>query len=162
LINGLHAAGQDDRAIAEGEKLLATGPSRWNVYLALGRIYAFRGQLPEALAAAGKAYELASWNVRVMALWAGVLFQSGDRDRSAEIVAKMRASSADAYGTPMALAVFHAMCGETDAAADWFERAIAQRDPSVVGYLRTPVMQILRSSPRWPAIAKQMNLPDAV
>ncbi len=59
----------------------------------------------------------------------------------------------------MALAVFHAMCGDTDAAADWFEKAIEQRDPSVVGYLRTPLMKQLQSSPRWPALAKQMNLP---
>jgi hypothetical protein len=60
----------------------------------------------------------------------------------------------------MALAVFHAMGGGTDAAADWFEKAIDQRDPAVVGYLRTPLMKILRSSPRWPALAKQMNLPE--
>jgi serine/threonine-protein kinase len=161
LINGLHAAGEDDRAIAEAHKVLALGKGRWNVYLAMARIYSFRGQLPEALAAAEKAYELASWNVRVMALLAGVLMQSGDRVRAAEIVSKLRGESDEAYGTPMALSVFHAMCGETEAAADWIERAIAQRDPSVVGYLRTPVMKILRSSARWPVLAKQMNLPDA-
>ena len=61
---------------------------------------------------------------------------------------------------PMALAVFHALCGDADQAADWFEKAIEQRDPAVVGYLRTPLMRILRSSPRWPALAKQMNLPE--
>jgi serine/threonine-protein kinase len=162
LINGLHAAGQDDRAIAEADRVLTIDKNRWNVYLVLGRIYAFRGQIAEALAAAEKAYQLASWNVRVTALFAGVLMQSGDRSRAEELVEKLRAESGDAYGTPMALAVFHAMCGETDAAADWFERAIGQRDPSVIGYLRTPLMKILQSSSRWPALAKQMNLPDGV
>jgi serine/threonine-protein kinase len=159
LINGLHAAGLDDRAIAEAGKVLTIDKSRWNIYLALGRIYAFRGQLAEALANAKKAYQMASWNVRVMALFAGVLIQSGDHSRAAGLVEKLKAESGDAYGTPMALAVFHAMCGETDAAADWFERAIEQRDPAVVGYLRTPLMKILQSSPRWPVLAKQMNLP---
>jgi Tfp pilus assembly protein PilF len=159
-INGLHAAGRDDRAIAEANKILAADKSRWSVYMALGRIYAFRGQFAEALAAAEKAYELASWNFRVTALFAGILIQAGDRGRAAELVAKLKAGSVDAYGTPMALAVFHAMCGEPDAAADWFEKAIEQRDPAVVGYLRTPLMKILRSSPRWPALAKQMNLPE--
>ena len=140
--------------------MLVAGESRWNVYLALGRIYSFRGQLAEALAAAEKAYELAAWNVRVTALFAGILIQSGDHSRAKELVAKLRAQSGDKYGTPMALAVFHAICGEPDAAADWFEKAIGQRDPAVVGYLRTPVMKILQSSPRWPALAKQMNLPE--
>ncbi|HWZ30507.1 MAG TPA: protein kinase [Bryobacteraceae bacterium] len=160
LINALHAAGQDDRALTEADKALAMDKNRWNVYLALGRIHAFRGRLAEALVAAEKAYQLAAWNVRVIAIFAGVLFQSGNRSRAIELVEKLKAESGGAYGTPMALAVFHAMCGETDAAAGWFEKAIEQRDPSVVGYLRTPLMKILRSSPQWPALAKQMNLPE--
>ncbi len=159
LINGLHTAGRDDRAIAEAEKILKIDENRWNVYLALGRIYAHRGQFAEALTAAEKAYQLASWNSRVTALFGGVLMLSGDHRRAKEVVEKL-AESGDAYGTPMALAVYHAMCGETEAAADCFQKAIEQRDPSVIGYLRTPVMKILQSSPRWPALAKQMNLPE--
>jgi tetratricopeptide (TPR) repeat protein len=160
LINALHAAGLDDRAIAMGEQALAVDKSRWNVYLALARVHSFRGRLAEALEAAEKAYQLASWNVRVMAAFAAVLIQSGDRPRAAEIVAKLEAQSG-VYGTPMALAVFHAMCGEADPAADWFEKAIEQRDPSAIGYLRTPLMKIVQTSPRWPALAMRMNLPEA-
>jgi TolB-like protein/Tfp pilus assembly protein PilF len=159
-INGLHAAGQDDRAIAAADKILETDKTRFSVYLALARIYSFRGQFAEALAAVEKAYQLASWNVRATALFAGILIQSGEHARAQELVAKLKAESSDAYGTPMALAVFHAMCGEIDAAADSFEKAIEQRDPAVVGYLRTPLMKVLRSSARWPALAKLMNLPD--
>jgi Flp pilus assembly protein TadD len=149
----------DDRAIAEANKVLAVDKSRWSAYMALGRIYSFRGQVAEALAATEKAYELASWNVRVAALHAGVLFQSGDRARATELMEKLRSDAGQVYGAPMALAIFHAMCGEAGPAADWFEKAIEQRDPAVVGYLRTPLMRILRSSPRWPALAKLMNLP---
>jgi tetratricopeptide (TPR) repeat protein len=160
LINGLHAAGRNDRAIAEAEATLSTDKSRWNVHLALARIYSDRGQHPEALAAAEKAYQLASWNARVVATFAGIVVQSGDRARGQELIEKLRADLGDAYAIPMALAVFHAMSGETDAAADWFEKAIEQRDPSVVGYLRTPLMKILQASARWPVLAKQMNLPE--
>jgi tetratricopeptide (TPR) repeat protein len=159
LINGLHAAGLDNRAIEEAHKILEIDKNRWNVHLALGRIYAFRGNLTEALAAAEKAYQLASWNVRVIAIFAAVLIRSGDHARAGALAEKLNAAAGDVYGTPMALAVFHAMCGETDAAADWFAKAIEQRDPAVVGYLRTPLMKALQSSPRWPALAKLMNLP---
>ena len=130
----------DDRAIVEAEKVLAVDKNRWSVHLALGRIYSSRGQFPEALAAAEKAYQLASWNARVTALYAGVLFQSGDHSRARELIEKLTAESGEVYGVPMALAVFHAMCGDADASADWFEKAIEQRDPAVVGYLRTPLM----------------------
>ncbi len=159
LINGLHDAGLDDRAIALSEKALETDKSRWSVYLALARIHAFRGDLAAALDAAERAYRLASWNVRVIAILAAVLIQSGERVRADALVEKLNAS-ANAYGTPMALAVFHAMCGETDAAADWIEKAIEQRDPSVIGYLRTPLMKVVQSSARWPALATRMNLPE--
>jgi len=160
LINGLHAARMDDRAIAQSEKALETDKTRWSVYLALARIHSHRGDLAAALDAAEKAYGMASWNVRVIAILAAVLIQSGDRARADALVEKLKSASGNAYGTPMALAVFHAMCGETDAAADWFEKAIEQRDPAAVGYLRTPLMKALQSSARWPALAKQMNLPE--
>jgi TolB-like protein/Tfp pilus assembly protein PilF len=162
LISGLHAAGLDDRAIAVARKALAADKNRWNVYLALARIYAHRGELAEALDAAEQAYRLASWNSRVTAALAAVLNRSGNSERAESFLEKLRASSGNAYGTPMALAVFHAMCAEPDEAADWFAKAIEQRDPAVVGYLRAPLLKILRLSPRWPELAKLMNLPVTV
>jgi TolB-like protein/Tfp pilus assembly protein PilF len=162
LINGLHAAGLDERAIVLSRQALETDPSRFSAHMALARVYSFRGQFAEALASAEKAYQLASWNVRVIALFAGILIQSGEHSRAQALVERLRAESGDGYGTPMALTVFYSICGEFDAAADWFEKAIEQRDPAVVGYLRTPLMKGLQSSPRWSALAKQMNLPEWV
>jgi len=49
------------------------------------------------------------------------------------------------------------LCGEIDQAADWLERCIEQRDglaPSNRWYFEAC------SSPRWPALAKMMNLPE--
>jgi len=162
LINGLHAAGLDDRAIAEAHKFLATEKTRWNVHLALARIYAYRGQTAEALEAAEEAYRLAPWNLRVIALLAAVLRQAGDGERADPLIERLKSAAGNVYGAAMALAVFHLMSGEADAAAGWFERAIDERDPAVVGYLRTPLLKPLRSSPRWPALARLMNLPVTV
>lgn len=160
LINGLHTAGLDNRAISEANKVLEFDKNKWNVHLVLARIFAFRGQLSEALTAAEKAYQLASWNSRVIAVLAAVLMQSGASARATELIEKMRTRAADTYGTPMALAVFHAMCGEGDEAAEWFGKAVKQRDPAVIGYLRTPLMKTVQASPRWPALAAELNLPE--
>jgi hypothetical protein len=46
-------------------------------------------------------------------------------------------------------------------AADWTEKAIEQRDAALTSYLQLPPLKELRRSPRWPALAKMMNLPDA-
>ena len=162
LINALHAAGLDSRAIREANKVLESDQNRWSAHIALARLYAFRRDYVAALAAAEKAYQLASWNSRVTAVLAAVLIRSGDRQRGCALIEKMQTQAGEKYGTPLSLAVFHAMCGETEAAADWFEKAVEQRDPAVIGYLRTPLMHELQSSARWPAIAKALNLSETV
>jgi len=42
---------------------------------------------------------------------------------------------------------------------DWFEKMIDQRDNIAVFMPRLPYAKALRASPRWPALAKRMNLP---
>jgi hypothetical protein len=51
------------------------------------------------------------------------------------------------------------LCSEIDAAADWYEKAIQERDPFVVVFARISYGKVLRESPRWPKLAKMMNLP---
>ncbi len=160
LINGLHAAGMDDRAIREANIVLAEDPAKWNVHLALARIYASREMLSEGLAAAARAYEVASWNTKVAAAYAALLTLTGDSERAAEVLEPIR-SVPDAYGSAMAMTIYYAMSGDVEQAADWFEKAIGERDPTVIGYLRVPLMKGLLASARWPALAQKLNLPQA-
>jgi hypothetical protein len=54
--------------------------------------------------------------------------------------------------------VYHILCGEIDAGADWTEKAIAERDPGIMFYLRFTFFRPLRASPRWASIAGMLNL----
>jgi len=65
------------------------------------------------------------------------------------------------YGAAMGLAMFHTRCGDLELAADWFEKAIEERDPTAAVYLQSATGQPLRASPRWPKLAALMNLPEA-
>ncbi len=56
--------------------------------------------------------------------------------------------------------LYHVLCLEMDAAADWYERRIEQREPFAVIFADGPICRPLRESPRWPKLAKMMNLPD--
>jgi hypothetical protein len=67
--------------------------------------------------------------------------------------------SGETVGDARAHAVFHLLCGELDAGADWVEKAIEQGDPSMMYYLRFVVCKKLRASHRWPKIGKMINLP---
>ena len=123
----------------------------------LGWIHASRGRIAEALAAAERAYSLAPWSSLAIGVFAGVLMLSGDRDRAQGLLDKL--GSGQAYGAPHGLAIFHLLCSDIDRAAAWVEKAIEERDPSVLQSLRQPYAQPLRSSRHWPKLAKLMNLP---
>jgi hypothetical protein len=87
---------------------------------------------------------------------AGLLKRTGDTRREEELLRKLVLS--DAFGTPRGMAVYHWAVRESDAAADWFERAIDQRDPWVPVYVRSWYGRELRSTPRWAGLMKKLNL----
>ena len=60
---------------------------------------------------------------------------------------------------PIGMVVYHLLCSELDAAADWYEKIVEQREPFAVMYARTAIVAPLRSSARWLSLAKTMNLP---
>jgi hypothetical protein len=53
------------------------------------------------------------------------------------------------------LAIYHAMTGNAEQAAEWAARGIEQRYLPLV-YKLAP---LVRSQPQWPALARLLNLP---
>ncbi len=88
---------------------------------------------------------------------AGSLSRIGKESRAQELVQQLLPG--EAYGAPLGLYFFHILTGNISEAADWMEKAIGQREPGIVSYVLCPLAKPLRESPRWPTIAKMMNLP---
>jgi len=55
---------------------------------------------------------------------------------------------------------YHLLRSEFDAAVDWYEQGIEQHAPFVVVWATHSFAKPLRANPRWPALAKMMNLPE--
>jgi hypothetical protein len=72
---------------------------------------------------------------------------------------RFQLGSGEGVGDCRAQAVYHLLCGDVDTGVDWAERAIAERDLSMMYNLRVVVCQPLGASHRWPAIAQMGNLP---
>jgi tetratricopeptide (TPR) repeat protein len=151
----LEASGKDGSE--ELRRAIELDDNYFLIFLNLGLINLSRGRIAEALAAAERAYSLAPWSSRAIGLLTGVLVRSGDRDRAQGLLDKL--GSGQAYGAPHGLATFHLVCSDIDRATDWVEKAIEERDPSILIWLRQPYAQLLRSSRHWPKLAKLMNLP---
>jgi serine/threonine-protein kinase len=151
----LEASGRD--GFEELRRAVELDDNYWLTVLRLGGINLSRGRIAEALAAAERAYSLAPWSSRAIGFLAGALVRSGDRDRAQGLLDKL--GSGEAYGAPHGLATLHLLCSDIERAVDWVEKAVEERDPSILISLSQPYAQPLRASRHWPKLAKLMNLP---
>jgi len=150
---GLRHAGRLEDAEAELRRILEIDENFPLAVNTLGAICAQQGRFEEALTFTEKAYALTPWRHPVIGQLAALRVRTGATHRADALLEKL--GTGKTYGAPTGLAVFHAVCGDFDRAADWAEHAIQERYPRLVPILAP----LLRSSPRWPGLANLMNLP---
>jgi hypothetical protein len=85
---------------------------------------------------------------------AAALVRVGAKDRAQTLIEQMGDRPIPMWGR----VGYHLLCSEVDAAADWYEKAITERDPFAVVFARIPYGKALRESARWPKLASMMNL----
>ena len=158
LSAGLHIAGEDAQAAAECHRILEIDGSYFMASWILALIHLDGGNLVESTLAADKAHSLAPWSLPVAGQLAGLLNRTGDASRSTAVLREL--GNGTAYGAPLGFVGYYLTCSDIDMAANWAEKAIAQRQPMVTLYMRLPIAKELRASPRWLALAQRMNLPD--
>jgi TolB-like protein/Tfp pilus assembly protein PilF len=127
------------------------------LYLAI--LYMSRQMFAEALPFAERTASQVPWYLPSIGLHAGLLVRTGQPARAEEVLQAL--GSGEAYHAALSLALFHTCCGELDLAANWFEKAIAQRDAEVVVFLQGVIGEPIRASKHWLRLAALMNLPEA-
>ena len=152
----LQAAGRDDEALEQLKKVVELDQNQVVALVSMAMIHADKGDLVEALKVARRAYAIGSWFPDTIGVLAGLTRRNGEEVESESLAKTL--GSGEALGDARAHALFHLLCGEIDRGADWAEKAIEQRDPSMMFYLRFVVCKELRASRRWPKIAKLINL----
>jgi len=152
----LQGAGRDDEALEQLKKVMELDPNQVVALVSMAMIYADKGDLPEALKCARRAYAIGPWSPDAIGVLAGLTRRNGGEVESS--LANVLGSG-DAIGDARAHALFHLLCDEIDEGANWAEEAVTERDCSMMLYLRYVVSKRLRASHRWPKIAKMINLP---
>lgn len=154
-LGGSRAAGRNDEALEQLKKVIELKPNQVVALVSMAMIYADKGELAEALKIARRAYAIGPWSPDPIGILAGLVRRNGEEVESSLLNAL---GSGEAPGDARAHALSHLLCGEIDKGADWVEKAIEQRDSSMMLYLRFVVCKHLRASARWPKIAKMANL----
>jgi len=154
----LQAAGREAEAVEQLQKVLELDPHQVAALVAMAMIYADEGDLAQALTVARRAHAIAPWYPDTTAVLAALTRRNGDVAESQAL--EWTLGAGDAAGNAHVHAQFHLLCGDLDEGADWTEKAIEERDQSMMVYLRFVVCKGLRASHRWPKIAKMLNLAD--
>jgi len=120
-----------------------------------------RGQVPEALAFAETAYAKNASLPAAVGQLAGMLARTGNDARATPLVDRLRPETA--FGAPFGLALYYLALDDRDRCADWLEKAIDQRDLWVSFLLNVGNIggRAMWSSPRWPRLARLMNVNPA-
>jgi tetratricopeptide (TPR) repeat protein len=122
-----------------------------HVYMAI--FQALEGLVAEARVSAERAYSLMPWGAGAIGLLAGIAARGGDAARAETLLTQLK--SGGAPGTLLGWVIYHIVRLETDQAAEWFEKAIQQRE-----FGATVLLAYVRKSSHWPKLARMMNLPE--
>jgi TolB-like protein/tRNA A-37 threonylcarbamoyl transferase component Bud32/Flp pilus assembly protein TadD len=152
----LQGAGRDAEALAQLEKVLELNEGLPVARVSVAMLEADRGRLDAALAAARRAYADAPWYPDTIATLAGVLHRTGDVEGARSLAQAL--GGGEAFGDARVNALFLLLCGDVDGAVPWVERAIGERDLSMMVYLRFVASKGLRASVHWPKILGMLNL----
>jgi serine/threonine-protein kinase len=150
---GLRHLGRLDEAEAELRGVLDVDVNYPWALETLGAVRAQQGNLEEALAFTERAHLVTPWSHTVAGQLAALRERADDRTRADALLESL--GTGEAYGASTGLAIYHAMRGDPEQAAEWAARGIAQRFLPLV-YMVAP---LLRSHRQWPALARLMNLP---
>jgi serine/threonine-protein kinase len=152
----LQAAGRDKEAYAQATRVLELDPNLVVARVSIAHFHADWAELPEAVAAARQAHAVGPWYLDAIATLAALLRVSGEEDE-ARALYQLVGTGKD-FGDSRAQAIYYLLCGDVDTGADWTEKALAERDGSMMYYVRFVVSKGLRASDRWPKIARMANL----
>ena len=131
-------------------------PNFASAHFHLGKAYVKKGRYKEALVAFGKAHAFSQ--VAAMALEGHTLAVLGQRDKAQEILSELKEQSKLRYVSPYDIAVIHTGLGEKDEALAWLQKACDERVFRVVLLGVEPLLDDLRSDPRFQALVKRIGL----
>jgi TolB-like protein len=145
-------------ALEELRKALELDDNHWLPNFILAETRLESGNLPEALAAAEKAYRAFPRHSMCWGIFAAVLTRLGEKERAAALVREAGESPNPIWGRVL----YHLSCSEIDQAASWYERMIQQREPFAIFFASDSLLKPLRASRHWPKLARLMDLPELV
>jgi len=150
-------AGQSDKATQILTKVIEIDPNFPRAHFRLGNIYEGEGLYSRAIGEYEKAVQLSDGDTYYLASLGHAYAMAGRYAEAQNSLRHLEELSKKRYVSPYAIALIYVAMGKKDNGLDWLEKASLDRSTSMA-YLRVdPVMNSLRSEPRFAVLVKQTN-----
>ena len=153
----LYLAGQNDRAIEQGTKILELDPNAFPALRYRGLAYEQKGMYREAIGDFQKGVTL-SGSPLMLALLGHAYAASGQKAAAQNVLNDLRDLQGRRYVSPYTIAAIHAGLGQKDQAFKWLDKADEERDIWLMNLKVDPVFKSLRSDPRFPDLLVRTRL----
>jgi TolB-like protein/Tfp pilus assembly protein PilF len=157
-----------DESIEVGLKSREMTPVPPFIPLMIGINYTMKGMHEEALEALGKARELMgvehtpdySFIDTAEAYYGFALAKAGRKTEAQEVLAGLLEKSKRVYVEPFVIGLLHIALDDIDSCFNWLERSYQKHDPWLYSIRVEPMLDGIRSDPRYNALLKKMGLSD--
>ncbi|MBI4720941.1 MAG: protein kinase [Chitinivibrionia bacterium] len=155
----LYYARDIEGAVEHLKKTLEMDPDFVIAHQFLALAHAQKGMFGAALAAIGRANELAGSRDTLVLSQLGTLHAfAGDHHKAVGLLENLNALSREKYVSPFWIALIHAGLGDSGGAFEWLEKAYNERDHWMETLKVLPILDALRADPRYAGLLQRMNL----
>ena len=149
-----------DQAIEQCKKTLELDPNFGLAHFWLGRVYQTKKIYPQAIAELRQANQLQPGNPLYLAVLGSAYGASGQPAEAQKIIGQLRDVATNHYISPVMVSLVYAGLGDKDQAIDWAEQAYAEHAPMLTRMKVDPLVDRLRSDPRFQALVRRVGPPD--
>jgi tetratricopeptide (TPR) repeat protein len=147
-----------DRAIEECEKALQLDPDHFMLHYILGRAYRRLGQSAKAIAQLKTARKTSGEMPLVDAVLGLAYAVSGHKDQAQKVIDGFKAAARKRYIPPTYFGILFAGLGDKDQTLAWLEKAFQERADLLTWLNVEPMMDDVRSDPRFQNLIRRIGL----
>jgi TolB-like protein len=135
------------------------GPDLWVIFMWECRIFRWKGQFAEAIAACQRAVEFSGGSLENHPALAVTYAVAGRRELAMEVLRQLEREAQRRYLPPFWFAHIHAALGNREECLSALERALRARDWYMVWDLDDPAFDFVRGEPRFQAVYRELGIP---
>ncbi len=154
-------AGRTEEGMASMQKALELDPTFSDASLVLARAHFAQGMHQQAIAELQKALTFNNTEVLVLGALSHVYARTEQREEALKLVGKLKRIEAEesGYVAPFGLIWAYAGLNDKDQAFAWLERACEEHRDRIVWLNVDPLLEPLRSDPRFHDLVRRIGLP---